>query len=67
MDFGIITGMSGAGKARALHTLEDIGVYCVDNMPPQLISRIADLGAAAGGGRARGGGAEKGPCFLLPR
>lgn len=53
MDFVIITGMSGAGKSRALHTLEDIGFYCVDNMPPQLISRIADLSAAAGGALSR--------------
>ena len=33
MEFVIITGMSGAGKTGALHVLEDIGYYCVDNLP----------------------------------
>ena len=49
MDFLIVTGMSGAGKSRAMDVLEDIGFYCVDNMPPQLIGRIADLSVASGG------------------
>lgn len=49
MDFLIVTGMSGAGKSRAIDALEDIGYYCVDNMPPQLIGRIADISVAAGG------------------
>ncbi len=49
MDFLIVTGMSGAGKSRAMDALEDIGFYCVDNMPPQLIGRIADISLAAGG------------------
>ena len=49
MDFLIVTGMSGAGKSRAMDTLEDIGFYCVDNMPPQLIGKIAGLSVAAGG------------------
>ena len=39
----IITGMSGAGKSRMIDTLEDIGFYCVDNMPPMLIGKFADL------------------------
>ena len=39
----IITGMSGAGKTAALHTLEDIGYYCVDNIPPVLISSFVSL------------------------
>ena len=33
----LVTGMSGAGKTLALQTLEDIGYYCVDNLPPQLL------------------------------
>ena len=33
MEFVIISGMSGAGKTTALHVLEDIGYYCVDNIP----------------------------------
>lgn len=43
MEMLIITGMSGAGKSRMIDTLEDIGFYCVDNMPPMLISKFADL------------------------
>ena len=34
MEFVIITGMSGAGKSQAVAALEDIGYYCVDNLPP---------------------------------
>ena len=33
MEFVIISGMSGAGKTSALHIMEDIGYYCVDNIP----------------------------------
>ena len=43
MDFVIVTGMSGAGKSRAIDALEDIGFYCVDNMPPKLISKFAEI------------------------
>lgn len=43
MEFIIVTGMSGAGKSRAVDALEDIGFYCVDNMPPKLISKFAEL------------------------
>ena len=43
MEMLIITGMSGAGKSRMIDTLEDIGFYCVDNMPPMLISKFAEL------------------------
>jgi RNase adapter protein RapZ len=39
----IISGMSGAGKASALKTFEDLGYYCVDNLPVGLISNFADL------------------------
>ena len=39
----IITGMSGAGKTTAVHMLEDIGYYCVDNIPPVLISSFVSL------------------------
>ncbi len=39
----IITGMSGAGKASALKTFEDLGFYSVDNLPLELIARFADL------------------------
>ncbi len=43
MDFVIITGLSGAGKSRAIDALEDIGFYCVDNMPTTLISKFAEI------------------------
>lgn len=41
--FLIITGMSGAGKSQVMHALEDIGFFCVDNLPPALISKFAEL------------------------
>ena len=43
MKFVIITGMSGAGKSQAIRIFEDIGYYCIDNMPPQLISKVAEV------------------------
>ena len=43
MDFLIVTGLSGAGKSRAVDALEDIGFYCVDNIPPQLIPTFCTL------------------------
>jgi len=42
----IVTGMSGAGKSHAANVLEDIGFYCVDNIPPSLIVTLADMMAA---------------------
>ncbi len=43
MEFVIITGFSGAGKTSALHALEDIGYYCVDNLPPSLLKTFYNL------------------------
>ena len=43
MEFVILTGLSGAGKTNALHAMEDIGFYCVDNLPPLLLDTIYDL------------------------
>lgn len=43
MEFIIITGLSGAGKTNALHAMEDIGYYCVDNLPPLLLDTFYDL------------------------
>ena len=45
LDLIIITGMSGAGKSQAADALEDIGYYCIDNIPPVLIEAIVDLGS----------------------
>ena len=39
----IITGLSGAGKSHALKTLEDLGYFCVDNLPPSLIPKFMEL------------------------
>ncbi len=39
----LITGLSGAGKSHALNCFEDLGYYCVDNMPPTLIPKFAEL------------------------
>ena len=43
MRFVIITGLSGAGKSQAVDVLEDAGYYCIDNMPPSFISKLAEL------------------------
>ncbi|OCL25412.1 RNase adaptor protein RapZ [Orenia metallireducens] len=42
-DFIIITGMSGAGKSETIKSLEDLGFFCVDNLPPALISKFAEM------------------------
>ena len=43
MDVVVVTGLSGAGKTRAMHAMEDIGFFCVDNLPPALIPVFYDL------------------------
>lgn len=43
MKFTIVTGMSGAGKSTVLKMLEDIGYFCVDNLPPTLIGKFAEI------------------------
>ncbi|MGN0642281.1 MAG: RNase adapter RapZ [Huintestinicola sp.] len=49
MKFLIVTGLSGAGKSGAVNVLEDIGYYCIDNIPPQLIPKFADICLASKG------------------
>jgi len=44
----IVTGMSGSGKASALKAFEDLGYYCVDNLPVELIPRFAELALRSG-------------------
>ncbi len=39
----IVTGMSGSGKSSAMNVMEDIGYYCIDNLPPQLIPDFVDV------------------------
>lgn len=43
MELLIVTGQSGAGKTRVINALEDMGFYCVDNIPPALLGGFADL------------------------
>ncbi len=43
MKFIIVTGLSGSGKSEAMKSLEDMGFYCVDNLPPTLIPKFAEL------------------------
>ena len=46
MELVIVTGLSGAGKSAAVDALEDIGYFCVDNMPPELIPTFVEIGRA---------------------
>ena len=43
MNFLIVTGLSGAGKSMAVNALEDIGFFCIDNIPIALLQRIVDF------------------------
>ena len=49
MRFVIVTGMSGSGKSEVMSVLEDMGYYCIDNLPPALIPKILELGAQSQG------------------
>lgn len=49
MEFILISGMSGAGKSKAASFMEDMDFFCVDNLPPALIGKFAELGMAGGG------------------
>lgn len=43
MEIVIVTGISGSGKSSAANFLEDIGYFCIDNMPPQLLPKFAEI------------------------
>jgi UPF0042 nucleotide-binding protein len=43
IDFVVVTGMSGAGKSAASRCLEDLGFFCIDNLPVALIPKVAEL------------------------
>ena len=45
----IVTGMSGAGKTQVVRVLEDLGYFCVDNLPPTLIPKFAEICSQSGG------------------
>jgi len=46
--FIILTGLSGSGKSQAVRALEDLGYFCVDNLPTTLIPTLANLAIRAG-------------------
>jgi UPF0042 nucleotide-binding protein len=43
LEFTVITGLSGAGKSEAIKCFEDMGYFCIDNLPPSLIPQMAEL------------------------
>ncbi len=43
MEFLVITGMSGAGKSQAMKIMEDMNYFCMDNLPPALLTKFAEL------------------------
>ena len=47
-DFTIVTGLSGAGRSEAANVLEDLGFFVIDNLPPALIGKVAELARAPG-------------------
>ncbi len=53
MEFVIVTGLSGAGKTRAMHAMEDIGFFCVDNLPAKLIPTFYELCRSSREGRQK--------------
>lgn len=51
-DVIVITGMSGSGRTQALHVFEDMGYFCIDNLPPRLLLQLAEMvGINSGVGR----------------
>lgn len=48
MELKIITGLSGAGKSTIVNKLEDLGYYCIDNLPPTLLEKFLELIVASG-------------------
>ncbi len=49
MQFTIVTGMSGSGKTKVIRYLEDMGYFCIDNMPPMLIPKFSEMLTTATG------------------
>ncbi len=46
MQFVVVTGLSGAGKSQAMDYLEDMGFFCIDNLPPVLMTKLAEIVSA---------------------
>lgn len=55
VDVVVVTGMSGSGRSTAIHVLEDLGFYCIDNLPSALVEQFVGLFAGARDGRSRVG------------
>lgn len=53
MELVIVTGLSGAGKSRVIDALEDLGYFCVDNVPPLMLEKFAQLGRTSQGNAQR--------------
>ena len=52
-EFVIVTGMSGAGRSTAAASLEDLGWFVIDNLPPAVMPRVAELVSGPGGEHTR--------------
>jgi UPF0042 nucleotide-binding protein len=48
VDVVVVTGMSGSGRSTAIHVLEDLGYYCIDNLPSALVEQFVELFARSG-------------------
>ncbi len=48
MEITVITGLSGAGKSTAIKSMEDLGFFCVDNLPPSLLLKLVELSSQGG-------------------
>jgi len=55
VDVMVVTGMSGSGRSTAIHVLEDLGYYCIDNLPSALVEQFVGLFAGSHVGRSRVG------------
>lgn len=55
VDVVVVTGMSGSGRSTAIHVLEDLGYYCIDNLPSALVEQFVSLFAGSHAGRSRVG------------
>jgi len=53
VEVAVVTGLSGAGRSTAAKCLEDLGWFVVDNLPPELVATMVELGAQARGAITR--------------
>lgn len=55
VDVVVVTGMSGSGRSTAIHALEDLGYYCIDNLPSALVEQFVSLFAGSHVGKSKVG------------